>query len=229
MVENLKEAAYRANMLLPAHGLAHLTFGNASVIDRESGLIAIKPSGVPYERMTPDDIVLVDLDGTTVEGDLNPSSDTPTHVRLYQVFGSIGAVVHTHSKFATSFAQAGIPVECYGTTHADFFHGEVPLARALTRPEIEGEYELATGNVIAERFGDRSPEEFPGVLAHRHGPFAWGPTGEMAVENALAIELLAEMAYYTRQLAPDVEPIERALLDKHFLRKHGKNAYYGQK
>lgn len=216
-------------MLLPEFGLINLTFGNVSVIDRERNVLAIKPSGVSYETLKPEDMVLVDMDGNKVDdGTFNPSSDTPTHVRLYQSFDAIGSLVHTHSKFATSFAQAGRPVDCYGTTHADFFSGQVPVTRKITEKEISGHYELETGNVIVERFRDLDPLECPGVLVDGHGPFAWGPTGEKAVENAVAVELVAEMAYYTLQLAPDRQPICQTLLDKHFNRKHGKNAYYGQ-
>jgi len=228
MLDELKRVSYEANMLLPKHGLINLTFGNASVIDRDAGVLAIKPSGVSYETLKPKDMVLVDLDGKKVEGKPNPSSDTPTHVRLYGAFESISGVVHTHSRFATAFAQAGRPIECYGTTHADFFYGQVPITRKMTSEEITGHYELETGSVIVERFIDLDPQEYPGVLVHNHGPFAWGPTGEKAVENAVAMELIAEMAYYTLQLAPQVPPIDRALLDKHFKRKHGKDAYYGQ-
>ncbi|MCK5558197.1 MAG: L-ribulose-5-phosphate 4-epimerase [Candidatus Hydrogenedentes bacterium] len=229
MLDELKLESYKANMLLPKFGLINLTFGNVSVIDREKSVLGIKPSGVSYENLKPEDMVLVDLDGNKVDdGALNPSSDTPTHVRLYQSFDSIGGLVHTHSKFASSFAQAGRPVECYGTTHADYFYGEIPVTRKMTEEEITGNYELETGNVIVERFRDLDPIEYPGVLVDSHGPFAWGPTGEKAVENAVAMELVAEMAYYTLQLAPENPPIDQALLDKHFKRKHGKDAYYGQ-
>ena len=229
MFDDLKVESYKSNMLLPKFGLINLTFGNVSVIDRENGVLAIKPSGVSYENLKPEDMVLVDLDGNKMDdGALNPSSDTPTHVRLYQSFDSIGALVHTHSKFASAFAQAGRPVECYGTTHADYFHGEIPVTRKMTEAEITGNYELETGNVIVERFRDLDPLDCPGVLVHSHGPFAWGPTGEKAVENAVAMELVAEMACYTLQLAPDIAPIDQSLLNKHFKRKHGKDAYYGQ-
>ncbi len=228
MLDELKLESYRANMLLPEHGLINLTFGNVSVIDRSEGVLAIKPSGVSYDELKPEDMVLVDLDGRKVDGAFNPSTDTPTHVRIYQVFDSVGGVVHTHSKFATSFAQAGKPVPCYGTTHADYFYGGIPITRKMTPEEITQAYELETGSVIAERFRDLDPVEYPGVLVHNHGPFAWGSTGEKAVENAVAMELLAEMAYYTLQLSPEIPPIEQELLDKHFRRKHGKDAYYGQ-
>jgi len=229
MLDELKLESYKANMLLPKFGLINLTFGNVSVIDRDKGVLAIKPSGVSYETLKPEDMVLVDLEGNKVDDEaLNPSSDTPTHVRLYQSFDSIGGLVHTHSKFACSFAQAGRPVECYGTTHADYFHGEIPVTRKMTEEEIAGNYELETGNVIVERFRDLDPLEYPGVLVDSHGPFAWGSTGEKAVENAVAMELVAETAYYTLQLAPERPSIDQTLLDKHFKRKHGKDAYYGQ-
>jgi len=229
MLDELKLESYKANMLLPKFGLINLTFGNVSVIDRDKGVLAIKPSGVSYETLKPEDMVLVDLEGNKVDDEaLNPSSDTPTHVRLYQSFDSIGGLVHTHSKFACSFAQAGRPVECYGTTHADYFHGQIPVTRKMTEEEIAGNYELETGNVIVERFRDLDPLEYPGVLVDSHGPFAWGSTGEKAVENAVAMELVAETAYYTLQLAPERPSIDQTLLDKHFKRKHGKDAYYGQ-
>jgi len=229
MLDELKLESYKANMLLPKFGLINLTFGNVSVIDRGKGVLAIKPSGVSYETLKPEDMVLVDLEGNKVDDEaLNPSSDTPTHVRLYQSFDSIGGLVHTHSKFACSFAQAGRPVECYGTTHADYFHGQIPVTRKMTEEEIAGNYELETGNVIVERFRDLDPLEYPGVLVDSHGPFAWGSTGEKAVENAVAMELVAETAHYTLQLAPERPSIDQTLLDKHFKRKHGKDAYYGQ-
>ena len=228
MLEQLKRAALEANLLLPEYRLIDLTFGNVSVIDRARGILAIKPSGMPYATMKAADLVLVDLEGKKVEGRLNPSADTPTHVRLYQAFPHIGGVVHTHSRHATAFAQAGQPVPCYGTTHADYFYGAIPVTRPLKRAEIRGDYEWETGNVIVERFADLNPDELPGVLVHSHGPFAWGPDGGKAVENAFAMELLAQMALATRQLNPKVTPIAQDLLDKHFKRKHGKTAYYGQ-
>jgi L-ribulose-5-phosphate 4-epimerase len=229
MLEQLKRAALEANLLLPEYRLIDLTFGNVSVIDRARGILAIKPSGVPYATMKAADLVLVDLEGKKVEGRLNPSADTPTHVRLYQAFPHIGGVVHTHSRHATAFAQAGREIPCYGTTHADYFYGAIPVTRPLKRAEIRGDYEWETGNVIVERFADLNPDELPGVLVHSHGPFAWGPDGGKAVENAFAMELLAQMALATRQLNPKVTPIARDLLDKHFKRKHGKAAYYGQR
>lgn len=229
MLEELKRESYEENLKLPEHGLIHLSFGNVSVIDRSEGIIAIKPSGVPYDVLKPEDMILVDLEGETVEGDLRPSSDTPTHVRLYQGFEGIGGVVHTHSTHATSFAQAGMPIHCYGTTHADYLYGDVPVTREMTPEEIADAYELETGNVILERFNSLDPEEFAMVLVHSHGPFTWGSTGAKAVENAVALELIAEMAINTRALNPGIQPIPQTLHDKHFKRKHGQNAYYGQK
>jgi L-ribulose-5-phosphate 4-epimerase len=224
----LKRECYEANVALPRFGLADLTFGNVSVLDRERGVFAIKPSGVDYARLTPEEIVLVDLEGKQVEGKLRPSSDTATHRRLFQAFDGIRAVAHTHSRHAVSFAQAGRAIPCLGTTHADYFYGEVPVTRLMTPEEITSAYEWETGNVIAERFKDLNPLEVPAVLVHGHGPFAWGTTGAMAVETAFALEIIAEMALKTLQLNPDAQPLQRSLLDKHFLRKHGAGAYYGQ-
>jgi L-ribulose-5-phosphate 4-epimerase len=228
VLEELRREACEANLLLPRYGLIRLTFGNASALDRDRGVLAIKPSGVAYEELRPEQMVLVDLEGKVVEGELRPSSDTPTHVGLYRAFPGIRGVVHTHSRFATAFAQAGMPVPCYGTTHADYFRGEIPVTRPLTAAEIQGEYEWETGRVIAERFADLDPTERPGVLVHGHGPFAWGPSGSKAAENACAAELLAEMAFYARQLNPELPPLDPVLQDRHFLRKHGRTAYYGQ-
>ncbi|MBN1128165.1 MAG: L-ribulose-5-phosphate 4-epimerase AraD [Chitinispirillaceae bacterium] len=229
MHEALKEESYRANILLPKFGIVNLTFGNVSVGDRKNGLVAIKPSGVSYAELQPKHIVLVDMDGKKIEGDLNPSSDTPTHCCLYRHFPEIVSVVHTHSKFATGFAQAGMPIPCLGTTHADYFCGEIPVTRKMKPKEIGGAYELETGNVIVERFRNLRYQDVPAVLVHSHGPFAWGPGGEKAVENAFAMELVAEMAYYALTLKSEPPYIQRELLEKHFYRKHGKNAYYGQK
>jgi len=230
MIERLREESYKANMLLPKHGIVNLTFGNVSVVDREKGIVAIKPSGVSYADLRPEHIVLVDLDGKKVEGELNPSSDTPTHCCLYRNFTEIGAVVHTHSTCATGFAQAGMEIPCLGTTHADYFFGSIPVTRKMTPEEIGGgAYELETGNVIVERFKNLRYQDIPAVLVHSHGPFAWGNTGEKAVENAYALELAAQMAYYALTLKEDPVYIQRELLEKHFYRKHGKNAYYGQK
>lgn len=229
MLTELKREAYEANMELPRHGLVHLNFGNASAVDRRRGIIAIKPSGVFYDRLRPADMVLVDLEGKRVEGRLRPSSDTPTHLELYRGFAHAGGVVHTHSIHATAFAQAGRPVPLLGTTHADFFCGEIPVTRALRRPEIRGRYEVETGRVICERFARLNAEEVPGVLVSQHGPFAWGPTAAQAVENAVALELCARLAHLTLGLKPVSPRLLPALLDRHFRRKHGPDAYYGQK
>lgn len=234
MLEQLKQDVYRANMQLKEFGLVVLTWGNVSAIDRETGLVVIKPSGVPYDTMKAEDMVVVDLDGNIVEGALNPSSDTPTHLELYRNFESIGAVVHTHSPWATSFAQAGREIKAYGTTHADFANRSVPCTRGLTKAEVEGEYELNTGKVIVECFKNESinPDDCPAVLIHRHGPFCWGKNCFKAVENALILEEVAKMAFRTEQIAAVEQKqvgIEDYLLAKHYNRKHGKNAYYGQK
>lgn len=234
MLEELKEKVYKANLQLVEYGLVVLTWGNASEIDRESGLFVIKPSGVPYDKLTPDDMVVMNLDGEKVEGKLNPSSDTPTHLELYRNFKNIGGIVHTHSNWACSWAQAGRDVPAYGTTHADFANGAVPCARGLTKEEVETEYELNTGKVIVSEFKNRgiSEDEIPAVLVHRHGPFTWGKDAFKAVENALILEEVCKMALRTEQIAAmdknsDIG-IEQYLLDKHYQRKHGKNAYYGQ-
>ncbi|RBP17152.1 L-ribulose 5-phosphate 4-epimerase [Roseiarcus fermentans] len=224
----LKREAYEANVALPKHGLINLTFGNASVVDRARAVFAIKPSGVDYAALTPNDMVVVDLEGRTVEGALRPSSDTPTHRKLFLAFGSIGGVVHTHSSHATAFAQAGLPIPIFGTTHADYFNGEVPVTRKMTAAEIAGAYEWETGNVIVERFAAIDPADFPGVLVNRHAPFAWGPSVAKAVETAVAMECIADMALMSLTLAPKLGPIEPELLAKHFRRKHGAGAYYGQ-
>jgi len=228
MLEQLKKQVCTANKLLIRYNLVDLTFGNVSAIDRKKGIIAIKPSGIDYGTLKPQDIVLVNLDGKKVEGRLNPSSDTPTHVRLYRAFTTVGAIVHTHSRCATAFAQAKKPVPCLGTTHADFFFGEVPLTRVMRPDEIKKNYEWETGSVIIERFKDIKAKNFPGVLVACHGPFAWGDTPVKAVENAYALECIADMAQKTFQINPRVKAISRHLLNKHFKRKHGKSAYYGQ-
>lgn len=225
----LKQECYEANLALPKFGLVDLTFGNVSVFDAATGVFGIKPSGVDYTVLTPDDIVLVDLDGKQVEGKLRPSSDTATHRRLFQAFTGIRAVVHTHSRNAVSFAQAGRGIPCLGTTHADYFYGEVPVTRPMTPEEISSAYEWETGNVIVERFKNLDPLQISAVLVNGHGPFAWGPGGAKAVENAFALEIVAEMALKAFQLNPQVQPLAQCLLDKHFLRKHGAGAYYGQK
>ncbi len=229
MLTELKREAFEANVALPRHGLINLTFGNASAIDRGQGVFAIKPSGVDYSVLRPDDMVLVDLEGKKVEGALNPSSDTPTHRRLFLAFPRIGGVVHTHSSCAVAFAQAGRPIPILGTTHADYFNGDVPITRQMTSAEIASAYEWETGNVIVERLASLDPADFPGVLVNRHGPFAWGPSVAKAVEAAVAIECVAHMALMSLQLAPNLAPIEPELLAKHFKRKHGPGAYYGQK
>lgn len=231
MLTELKHEAYEANLALPKHGLITLTFGNASALDRRRGIFAIKPSGVDYTELKARDMVLVDLDGRKVEGRLNPSSDTPTHRRLFRAFPNIGGIVHTHSIHATAFAQAGLPIPILGTTHGDYFAGDVPVTRKLTELEIDGAYEWETGSVIAERFhsGELDPLDYPGVLVNRHGPFAWGPTAAEAVEAAVTIEFVARLALLSLHLAPRLKPIESALLERHFKRKHGAAAYYGQK
>lgn len=229
MFKELQREAFEANLALQRHGLINLTFGNASALDRVRGVLAIKPSGIAYADLRPRDMVLVDLEGNVVSGKLRPSSDTPTHRRLYLGFGHLRGVVHTHSTYATAFAQAGRPIPVFGTTHADHFRGDVPVTRKLTAREIGGAYEWETGAVILERFKQLDPVDFPGVLVNRHAPFAWGPTVADAVETAVALEYCAHMALLTLQLAPKIEPIEAALLKKHFERKHGVRAYYGQK
>ena len=230
MLEELKQRVCDANLQLVAEGLVIQTWGNVSGVDRASGNAVIKPSGVPYDVMKPEHMVVVSLEtGAVVEGDLRPSSDTPTHVILYRDFPSIGGVVHTHSLYATAWAQAKRDLPALGTTHADYFHGAVPCTRPLTDTEIQTEYEANTGYVIVERFGDLDPLHFPGVLVASHAPFAWGDTVEKAVENAAVLEHLARLASETLRVNAAVEAVPQALLDKHFLRKHGPGAYYGQK
>ena len=224
-----KSDVFRRNLALVEHGLGVLTWGNVSGIDREAGLVAIKPSGVPYASMTAEDVVVVDLEGKTVEGRLNPSSDLPTHLALYRAFPSVGGIVHTHSPKAVAWAQARRGIPAFGTTHADHFHGAVPCTRELTPAEVAEDYELNTGRVIEERFHDLDAEAFPGVLVAGHGPFTWGPTPRKAVENAVALEQIAAMALDTLRLDPDAEPAPSYVLDKHYFRKHGPGAYYGQK
>lgn len=224
---SLKKAVYEANVRLFKSGLAVLTWGNVSAIDREKGLVVIKPSGVDYAELKPENMAVVDLNGNAVEGSLRPSSDTPTHLELYAAFKGIGAVVHTHSPFATAFAQAKRPITPYGTTHADCFYGEVPLTRGLT-PEELGEYEKNTGKAIIEAFSGIDPASIPAVLVSSHGPFAWGKTPSNAVDNAITLEEVAKMAYYTLALSPEAARLGQHILDKHYFRKHGSNAYYGQ-
>jgi L-ribulose-5-phosphate 4-epimerase len=226
--DRIKAECYEANLLLPEFKLIDLTFGNVSVADREQGVFAIKPSGVDYTQLSEVDIVVIDMEGRAVEGTLRPSSDTPTHRRLFQAFPGIRAVVHSHSRNAVAFAQAGRGIPCLGTTHADYFYGDVPVTRPMTPEEVRSAYEWETGNVIVERFRGIDPAEVSAVLVHGHGPFVWGPSGKKAVENALALEIVAEMALKTLQLDPHALSIEKHLLDKHYLRKHGADAYYGQ-
>ncbi len=229
MLNELKQAVLKANLELPAKGLVTYTWGNVSGIDRASGLIAIKPSGVEYDVMTAEDIVLIDLSGKVVEGKLKPSSDAPTHVALYNAFPEIGGVCHTHSRWATSWAQAGMGIPAYGTTHADYFYGEIPCTRDMTREEIESAYEANTGEVIIETFKALNPNFIPAVLVRNHAPFTWGKNAEEAVHNSVVLEEVAMMAIQARALNPQIRPMPQTLLDKHFLRKHGANAYYGQK
>lgn len=229
MLDTLKQRVYEANLLLPKHNLAIFTWGNASEIDRESGIFAIKPSGVDYDKMTPDDMVLMNLDGEIVEGKYKPSSDTPTHLELYKAFQNIGGVVHTHSRWATSFAQAGMGIPALGTTHADYFYGEIPCTRAMNGAEINGEYEKETGTVIIEAFKNIDPMSIPAVLVKSHGPFTWGTSADDAVHNAVVLEEAAFMAYHALTLNKGLPSMDKTLLDKHYLRKHGANAYYGQK
>jgi L-ribulose-5-phosphate 4-epimerase len=231
VLEQLKAEVLEANLSLPKYRLVTFTWGNVSGIDRETGYVVIKPSGVEYDEMTAEDLVVVDLDGTVVEGDLRPSSDTPTHLALYRAFPDIGGIVHTHSPWATSWAQAGLPLPALGTTHADYFYGEIPCTRELTEREVETNYELETGRVIVETYQKNGldPTAMPGVLVKNHAPFCWGEDAQQAVHHAVVLEEAAKMAFNTYQLNPDARPISQCLLDKHYLRKHGANAYYGQK
>lgn len=230
MLEQLKEQVCKANLLLPKYNLVTFTWGNVSGVDREKGLMVIKPSGVEYDDMKPSDMVVVDLKtGKKVEGDLNPSSDTDTHIVLYNTFPNIGGVVHTHSRWATTFAQAGRGIPALGTTHGDYFYGEIPCTRKMTPREINGKYELETGNVITETFERIDADDIPSVLVHSHGPFSWGTDPFNAVHNAVVLEELAFMAWHNLMMNPNLPPMQQELLDKHYLRKHGANAYYGQK
>ena len=231
MLEQLKETVLKANLLLPKHGLVTFTWGNVSGVDREAGLMVIKPSGVEYDEMCADDMVVVSLEtGERVEGRYKPSSDTPTHIALYKAFPNIGGVVHTHSRWATSFAQAGRGIPAFGTTQGDYFYGEIPCTRLMTPEEIHGEYELETGNVIIETYKERgiNPDYVPACLVHSHGPFAWGTDPMNAVHNSVVLEEVAFMAFHAMALTPGLPPMQQELLDKHYLRKHGPNAYYGQ-
>lgn len=230
MLEELKKEVFDANIELVKKGLVIYTWGNVSGIDRKSGLFVIKPSGVDYDTMTADDMVVLDLEGNVVEGHYKPSSDTPTHIVLYKEYPEIGGVVHTHSDWATTFAQAGMDIPAFGTTHADYFYGDIPCARELTQEEVHGEYEKATGNVIVETLKERNikPLDIPAILVKNHGPFAWGKSAANAVYNAVVLDKVAQLAYNTITLKPNVEKVNNYLLDKHYMRKHGPNAYYGQ-
>jgi L-ribulose-5-phosphate 4-epimerase len=229
MLEQLKEQVLQANLLLPRHGLVTFTWGNVSGIERQQGLIVIKPSGVSYEKMKAEDMVVVDTEtGKVVEGGLQPSSDTPTHLELYKAFSNIGGIVHTHSRWATIYAQAGRGIVALGTTHADYFYGEIPCTRRMTKDEIQGEYERETGLVIKETFQGKDPDAVPAVLVHSHGPFAWGANPMDAVHNAVVLEEIAFMNFHASALEPAIPPMQQELLDRHYLRKHGVNAYYGQ-
>ena len=229
MLEELKRIVCKANLELPKHGLVTFTWGNVSGVDREKGLMVIKPSGVEYDGMTPEDMVVVSLaTGEKMEGKWKPSSDTATHVALYNAFPTAGGIVHTHSRWATSWAQAGRGIPAYGTTHGDYFYGEIPCTRKMTPEEIGGEYELETGKVIVETFRGKNPEDIPAVLVHSHGPFAWGTDAQNAVHNAVVLEEVAFMAWHSLMMEPSLPAMQQELLDKHYLRKHGAGAYYGQ-
>lgn len=229
MLEELKEQVYKANMLLPQHGLVSFTWGNVSGVNREMGLMVIKPSGVEYSRLRPEHMVVVDYrSGVKAEGELNPSSDTDTHCELYRSFSQIGGIVHTHSRWATIFSQGGLEIPPLGTTHGDYFYGSIPCTRKMTAEEIAGDYELETGRLISETFKGISPMDIPAVLVNSHGPFTWGTDPDKAVHNAVVLEELAFMAWHNLMLNPKLPPMQGELLDKHYLRKHGENAYYGQ-
>jgi len=229
MLEKLKQEVLEANLMLPKYGLVTFTWGNVSAVDRESGMVVIKPSGVEYDSMTSDDMSVVELaTGRIVEGRYKPSSDTPTHLELYRAFENIGGIVHTHSRWATSFAQAGVGLAPMGTTHGDYFYGEIPCTRAMTPEEIGGEYEKETGKVIIETFGGSDPMDIPAVLVKSHGPFAWGTDAANAVHNAVVLEEIAFMNYHAISINPRAGRMQQELLDKHYFRKHGENAYYGQ-
>lgn len=229
MLEQLKEQVCKSNCMLPKHGLVTFTWGNVSAIDKESGLVVIKPSGVEYDDLTPDKMVVVDLNGNIIEGDLRPSSDTPTHLYLYRNFPTAGGIVHTHSTNATAFAQARAPIAAYGTTHADYFYGDIPCTRELTAGETARDYEMNTGRVIVEAFKLLNPAAIPGVVVANHGPFAWGKDAAEAVHNAVVLEEVARMAILMHSINPNAKPVPNYILDKHYYRKHGDNAYYGQK
>ena len=229
MLEELKQTVCEANLLLPKYDLVTFTWGNVSGIDRELGLIAIKPSGVPYDGMAPEDMVIVDFSGNVIEGKWKPSSDTATHIELYKAFPNIGGVVHTHSRWATTFAEAGQPIPAMGTTQADYFYGDIPCTRPMTEEEINGDYEKETGEVIVETFKNIQADDVPGVLVYSHGPFSWGTDPKNAVHNAVVMEEVAFMDWHALMINPEHRDMQKALLDRHYLRKHGANAYYGQK
>ncbi|UQC69717.1 L-ribulose-5-phosphate 4-epimerase [Lelliottia sp. AC1] len=228
-MQQLKQQVYDANMDLPRYGLVTFTWGNVSAIDRGRGRVVIKPSGVAYDVMQPEDMVVVDLEGNVIEGRWNPSSDTATHLALYRRYPTLGGVVHTHSTHATAWAQAGLAIPALGTTHADYFFGDIPCTRPLTEAEVQGEYELNTGKVIIETIGECEPLHTPGIVVWQHGPFAWGKNAHEAVHNAVVLEEVAKMAWIARGINPQLQPIDRYLMNKHYLRKHGPHAYYGQK
>lgn len=228
MLEQLKQQVYTANMALPAHGLVTYTWGNVSGIDRKRGAVVIKPSGVPYEQLQPADMVVVDLEGNVLEGRFRPSSDTPTHLELYRCYLQLGGIVHTHSTHATAWAQAGRAIPALGTTHADYFAGDIPCTRGLTAAEVKGDYELETGRVIVETLGENEPLHTPGIVVYQHGPFSWGSSPDEAVHNAVVLEEVAKMAWISCGINPDLRHLDTHLLKKHFSRKHGPNAYYGQ-
>lgn len=228
-MQPLKKQVFEANMDLPRYGLVTFTWGNVSAFDRARGRVVIKPSGVAYDAMTVDDMVVVDLDGNVIEGRWNPSSDTATHLALYRRFPSLGGIVHTHSTHATAWAQAGMAIPALGTTHADYFFGDIPCTRALTEEEVSGEYERNTGKVIIETLGERDPLHTPGIVVYQHGPFSWGNDAHDAVHNAVVMEEVAKMAWISRGINPQLQPIDSYLMNKHYLRKHGPDAYYGQK
>lgn len=229
MLEELKQTVCEANLLLPKYDLVTFTWGNVSGIDRELGLIAIKPSGVPYDGMAPEDMVIVDFSGNVIEGKWKPSSDTATHIELYKAFPNIGGVVHTHSRWATTFAEAGQSIPAMGTTQADYFYGDIPCTRPMTEEEINGDYEKETGKVIVETFKNIQADDVPGVLVYSHGPFSWGTDPKNAVHNAVVMEEVAFMDWHALMINPEHRDMQKALLDRHYLRKHGANAYYGQK
>lgn len=229
MLDKLKNLVYQANLLLPKYHLVTFTWGNVSGIDRDKELMVIKPSGVAYEKLKAKDMIIVELEtGKVIEGDLNPSSDTSTHLELYKSFPNIGGIVHTHSRWATIFAQAGCGIKARGTTHADYFYGEIPCTQKLAVSEIKGDYEKETGILIRKTFLNKNPDAIPGVLVHSHGPFTWGSDPINAVHNAVVLEEVAFMNFHTLMLEPNIPPMQQELLDKHYLRKHGANAYYGQ-